>query len=288
MKFLHIHFTKEDLLQYGMLTLGSLIYALGQLFFIKPLHIPLGGVAGLGLVANYLWSLPIGVVTLVLNLPLFFLGWRTMGREFFAKTVYATVASSIMVDVIAPFMPAFEGEMLLAALYGGLVMGAGFGLIFRAGGTSGGTDIIAKYLNKKRDIPVGTVNFGINIFIIIASALIYRNPDSALYAIISSYATNTIIDKMVYGMDAQKNAMIITNKAQAVSDAIMQQLGRGVTAMKATGMYTGDQRTVLICVVRRHETGVLKRLICQQDENAFMFISSISEVFGQNFKHLEK
>ena len=278
--------TKDAVFQYAVITLGALVLALGQLFFIKPLHIPLGGVSGVALVVNFLWNLPIGVVSIVLNLPLFFLGWRTMGRQFFYKTVYATVANSIFVDILDPILPIFEVEMLLAALYGGIVMGTGFGLIFRAGGTSGGIDIVSKWLNHKKDIPVGSTNFVINIFVIAGSAIIYGNPDSALYAIITSYVASMVTDKMVYGMDAQKSAMIITSKPKEVAGAVMSQLNRGCTGMDATGMYTGDKRTVLICAVRRHETGTLKKLIMEQDEHAFMMISNISEVFGTNFKRL--
>ena len=282
----NIRITKESLYQYAVITLGALVLALGQLVFIKPLHIPLGGVSGVALVANYLWELPIGLVSIVLNLPLFVLGWRTMGREFFYKTVYATVANSIFLDILDPILPAFPVEMLLAALYGGIVMGAGYGLLFRAGGTSGGIDIVSKWLNGKKDIPVGTTNFIINIFVIIGSAAIYGNPDSALYALVTSYVSSVVIDKMVYGMDAQKSALIITGKPVEVSRGIMEQLHRGVTAMEGVGMYTGDKRTVLLCAVRRHETGTLKRIILQEDAHAFMLISNTNEVFGTNFKRL--
>ena len=282
----NIRITKESLYQYAVITLGALVLALGQLVFIKPLHIPLGGVSGVALVVNYLWKLPIGLVSIVLNLPLFLLGWRTMGREFFYKTVYATVVNSIFLDILDPILPAFPVEMLLAALYGGIVMGAGYGLLFRAGGTSGGIDIVSKWLNGKKDIPVGTTNFIINIFVIIGSAAIYGNPDSALYALVTSYVSSVVIDKMVYGMDAQKSALIITGKPVEVSRGIMEQLHRGVTAMEGVGMYTGDKRTVLLCAVRRHETGTLKRIILQEDAHAFMLISNTNEVFGTNFKRL--
>lgn len=282
----NIRITKESLYQYAVITLGALVLALGQLVFIKPLHIPLGGVSGVVLVVNYLWKLPIGLVNIVLNLPLFVLGWRTMGREFFYKTVYATVVNSIFLDILDPILPAFPVEMLLAALYGGIVMGAGYGLLFRAGGTSGGIDIVSKWLNGKKDIPVGTTNFIINIFVIIGSAAIYGNPDSALYALVTSYVSSVVIDKMVYGMDAQKSALIITRKPVEVSRGIMEQLHRGVTAMEGVGMYTGDKRTVLLCAVRRHETGTLKRIILQEDAHAFMLISNTNEVFGTNFKRL--
>ena len=278
--------SKEELLNYALIVLGSLVYALGQLYFIKPLHIPMGGVSGLALVANYLWSMPIGVVTIVLNIPLLFLGWRTMGREFFFKTAFAILVSSVFTDLLEPVLPAFDGEMLIAALYGGIVMGGGYGLIFRAGGTTGGVDIIAKWINRKKDIPIGTTNLISNAVVIVGSALIYGNLDSALYAMITSYLTSMVIDKMVYGMDVQKSAMIITSKPKEVAGAVMEELHRGCTGMEGTGMYTGDRRTVLICAVRRHETGTLKKLILEQDEHAFMMISNINEVFGHNFKRL--
>jgi len=282
----NLRITKESVYQYLLITLGSLMFALGQLYFIKPLHIPMGGVSGIALVSNYLWNLPIGVVSIVLNIPLFFLGWRTLGRGFFFKTAFGTVVSSVFVDLLVNIVPAFDGEMLIAALYGGLVMGAGYGLIFRAGGTSGGVDIIAKWMNKQKDIPIGTTNLIANAVVIIGSALIYGNLDSALYAMITSYLTSMVIDKMIYGMDAQKSAMIITSKPKEVASAVMTVLNRGCTGMDATGMYTGDKRTVLICAVRRHETGTLKKLILEQDDRAFMLISNISEVFGTNFKRL--
>ena len=278
--------TKEAVVSYLLITLGSLVYALGQLYFIKPLHIPMGGVSGLALVANFLWSLPIGVVTIVLNIPLLFLGWKNMGREFFTKTAFAILVSSVFTDLLEPLLPAFDGEMLIAALYGGIVMGVGYGLIFRAGGTTGGVDIIAKWINRQKDIPIGTTNLIANAVVIVGSALIYGNLDSALYAMVTSYLTSMVIDKMVYGMDAQKSAMIITSKPKEVAGAVMEELHRGCTGMDATGMYTGDRRTVLICAVRRHETGTLKKLILEKDENAFMMISNISEVFGHNFKRL--
>ena len=281
-----LRFPKEELLNYLFITAGSLIYALGQLYFIKPLHIPMGGVSGLALVANFLWSLPIGVVTIVLNIPLLFLGWRNMGREFFVKTAFAIVVSSVFTDLLEPILPAFDGEMLIAALYGGLVMGGGYGLIFRAGGTTGGVDIIAKWINRQRDIPIGTTNLIANAVVIVASAVIYGNLDSALYAMITSYLSSMVIDKMVYGMDVQKSAMIITSKPKEVAGAVMEELHRGCTGMEGTGMYTGDKRTVLICAVRRHETGTLKKLILEKDEHAFMMISKIKEVFGHNFKRL--
>ena len=279
----NIRITKESLYQYAVITLGALVLALGQLVFIKPLHIPLGGVSGVALVVNYLWKLPIGLVSIVLNLPLFVLGWRTMGREFFYKTVYATVVNSIFLDILDPILPAFPVEMLLAALYGGIVMGAGYGLLFRAGGTSGGIDIVSKWLNGKKDIPVGTTNFIINIFVIIGSAAIYGNPDSALYALVTSYVSSVVIDKMVYGMDAQKSALIITGKPVEVSRGIMEQLHRGATIEDVHGAYSHEQKALIITVLGRTQALALRRFIHNTDPHAFMIITRSTEIVGKGF-----
>ena len=288
MNALKARLTPLRLRQYALMVLGALVYACGQLIFIKPMHIPMGGVAGVSLVLNYLWSLPVGVCNLVLNLPLLALGYKTMGREFFVKTVFVVAVSSGFLDLLAPFLPPFTGETMLAALYGGIVMGAGFGLVFRAGGTTGGTDIIAKYLNKKNDIPVGSFNFAVNAVVISLSALIYKNLDAALYALIASYLSSAVVDQLVYGMDVQRSALIITARPDEVSKAIMERLRHGVTAMPARGMYTGDSKTVLLCAVRRYEAGVLKQLLRETDEGAFMMLGSVSEVFGKNFKPWEE
>lgn len=279
-----IRITREAVLQYLLVALGSLIFALGELLFIKSSHIPMGGISGISLVLNFLFELPIGLMNLIFNIPLYFLGWKNMGHQFFFKTLASTVASSVFLDLLDPYITGFGGEMLLSALYGGIVMGIGFGLVFRAGGTSGGTDIIAKWINKKTDMPVGTLNFIFDIVIIVGSALIYKNPDSALYAILSSYVCNQVVDKMVYGMDVQKQAMIITGKPQEVADALMSEMERGVTGMDAVGMYTGDERKMLLCVVRRHEVGELKKIIQKEDPGAFLMLSDLSEVFGLGFK----
>lgn len=279
---------KNDIIPWFLVTVGAIVYATGQLVFIKPLHIPMGGIAGVALLLNYLFSLPIGLMTLIFNIPLYFLGWRTMGSSFFYKTVYANVVSALWVDLMANVIPGFSGEMVISALYGGIVMGTGLGLILRGGGTSGGTDIVSKWLNRKKDIPVGTMNFSINVVVILVSAFFYKSADSALYALISSFLSGHMIDRLVYGMDVQKEAVIITSRPEEVSREIMGQLKHGVTAMDATGMYTGDQRTMLLCVVHRHETGTLKKAVLSQDENAFLMISNINEVFGKGFKQAEK
>lgn len=279
--------SKSTVREYIMIVLGCLLYAVGQLYFIKGLLIPLGGVSGISLVLNYLWGLPVGVMNIIFNVPLFFLGYRTMGRQFFCRTVVGVLVSSLFIDGLTPYLSYFQGEMLISALYGGVVMGVGFGLIYRAGGTSGGTDIVAKYLNRKKGTSVGTFNFAADVVIMVGSALVYGKLESALYAMITSYVSAAIIDKLVYGADIQKSAMIITSKPKEVADIIMREMKHGVTALEGKGMYTGDARTVLVCAVRRHEAVTLKNLLLQADEDAFVLLSNVNEVFGNGFKNYE-
>lgn len=275
-------------LDYLWIVVGSLLFAVGLSVFIKPAQIPLGGVAGLALLINYLWGWPIGIMSLALNLPLYFLGVRVLGREFFVKTLVATVSASIFIDTVGPLFPTYVGDTILAVLYGSIIMGFGFGLIFRVGGTSGGSDVIAKYLYRKKDVALGVTNLAVNGVIIVISAIVYRSFESAMYAIASTYITGLVIDKMILGMDVQREAMIITSRPQEVSAAILTNLRHGVTALQGKGMYTGEDKTLLLCVARRHETSRLKSLVLEADPCAFVLLSEVGEVFGQGFKAYEK
>lgn len=274
----------STLIDYLLIVVGSCIFSVGIAVFVKPAMISMGGVAGIALVGNYLLNIPIGAASLVLNIPLFAIGYKLLGKEFFLKTAVSSVAYSIFMDAIGPYLPVFEGDKLLAALYGGIIMGLGFGLVFHRGGTTGGTDIIAKYLNQKFDISIGNTNLVVNGIIILISAAVYKSVESALYAIIVQYLTGVVINSVISGSDAQKEALIITTKPEAVAEIIMKTVSRGVTAFDARGMYTGEKKTILLCVMRRHEIGTLKKLVHQVDTECFMLISEVGEVFGTRFK----
>lgn len=280
---------KKYLKQYLLITLGAIVYAVGQNIFIRPLHIPLGGVTGIALIINYLTQLPVGMTNLVLNIPLLILGYRTLGRGFFVKTIYGTVVVSVAMDTVGLLLTySYQGDLLLAALFGGVIMGAGGGLILRQGGSAGGLDIIGKYVNKKRDMPMGNVSLMINVFIIGGSALIYQNLESAMYAMVTSFLYNTVVDRMLYGADMQKKAMIVTDRPAEVAEAIMAKLGKGVTSWDGKGMYTGNRRTVLMCAVHRYETSVLKGILEEVDADSLLLLSELTEVFGTGFKRYKE
>lgn len=271
---------------YGMITLGAIIYVFALKVFITPMQIPSGGIAGIALLCNYMLGMPIGVVSMVLNIPLLFFGYKMLGRDFFFKTMYMTVLSSVLTD-LAGFLPAYEGDILLACLFGGMIKGVGFGLIIRVGGTSGGSDVVSKYLYRKRAVPIGTTNMSINVCVLAISALFLRSLESLFYGVIAQYVVSVVMDSIIYGGDVQKNALIITSKPDEVAQAIMHNIGHGVTAIEGKGMYTGKERTILMCVVRRHETNLVKKTILDIDDTAFMMLSDVSEVLGRGFKNMK-
>ena len=277
-------FRPEYIREYLIILAGSCLYGVGLTVFVQPSGIPMGGVPGISLVLDYLFGAPVGVMNFVLNLPLFALGYRLLGREFFCKTLFSIVVSSLFIDLCGPLLPVYSGDVLLAALFGGVIMGVGFGMIFRVGGTTGGTDVLSKYFYLKRSVPLGVTGVIFKTAIITGSAIVYKSLESAMYGIIVSYVAGIVIDKVVYGADRQKNAFIITDRPQEVSESIMQVLHRGVTALPATGMYTGADRTMLVCAVRRNEVVRVKSLVTAADPSAFMMLFDVSEVLGKGFK----
>lgn len=275
-----------DLLKdYALITIGAVIYVCAIKIFITPMQIPSGGIAGISLLGNYMLGLPIGMTNMVLNVPLLLFGYKMLGKDFFFKTLYMTVLSSVLTDA-AVFLPAYEGDILLACLFGGIIKGVGMGLVLKTGGTSGGSDVISKYLYRKRAVPIGTTNMTVNVCVLLISAFFLRSLESLLYGIIMQFVVSEIMDKIIYGGDVQKKAMIITSKPDEVAQAIFKNVGHGVTAVPGKGMYTGEERMVLICVIRRQETNIVKNIVLDIDDKAFMMLSDVNEVLGRGFKHL--
>ncbi len=275
-------------LDYILIVVGSCVFGAGIVVFIKPAMISMGGVAGMALIGNYLTGLPLGLASIILNVPLFIFGYKLLGRQFFWKTIVSSVSYSLFIDIAGPYLLLFTGDRLLAALYGGLIMGLGFGLVFKRGGTSGGTDIISKYLNEKFEISIGNANLVMNGMVIIACSLIYKSVESALYAIIVQYLTGVVLNAIVDGSDRQKEGLIITSKPEEMARAILENLQRGCTGIEGRGMYTNEEKTLLLVVVRRHEISALKKLAHQVDPGCFMLVSEVSEVFGVHFKQYSK
>lgn len=264
---------------------GGMIYSVAVLLFLTENEISPGGLTGIATILNYIFSLPIGTVVFILNIPLLAAGFIKFGGVFIAKTAVATAVMSLTLDISGLFMPKMKIDPILAALFGGLLMGLGISLFMLRGATTGGTDIIAKLINCKfPHLTVGRLMLAADAAVVGLSALVYKNMESALYAVIAIYASSRVMDLILYGADRGKIIYVITDNAKELSDSIMSLINRGVTLLDVTGAYTGTKRQMLMCTVRRHEVAAVCRLATSCDKNAFIIVGEAGEVLGEGFK----
>ena len=254
--------------------LGSAVYAVSVNAFSAPNHIAPGGATGLATLLNYVSNLPIGAGILLINLPLFIIGVWKLGWKFMTKTVIATVLLSAAIDLSSPWLPVYEGDTLLAALFAGVLSGAGLGVIFIRGATTGGSDLAARLFALKFPyVPMGRMILIIDAVIIAAAAAVYQNVETALYAGVMLFVSSKVIDSVLYGMDTGRFMMIVSSQPELLAKHINEDIRRGVTLLHATGAYTGDSRRMLVCAVRRHEVFRVRSLVKQMDPSAFMTVS---------------
>ena len=276
---------------YLVMGAGAALYAISMVMFLQPAQIPVGGLTGIAMILNFLFGLPIGILIIIMNVPLFLLSYKFMGRRFVVRSAFAMALSSILIDIFELFLPAYRGDTLLTALYGGVLHGVGLGLIFSHGGTTGGSDIISKLINIKTGRTVGQMSLLINSVVIVAAAFVYAGDrglntamEIVLYAILVTAAGSYIIDTILNGLDNSNAAFIITDNPVDVADAIFQKCNRGVTAIHAEGMFSKTPKTTLLCAVRSQEVLAIKRAVGAADPNAFMILTNAREVLGKGFK----
>lgn len=274
----------EQFMAYVQIVLGSLLGALAYPMFLVPHHIAPGGLTGIATVFNFLFQWPVGTISLLLNVPLFIIGYRSMGRVFAFRSLIATLLFSFLIDLLP--MPALTQDPILAALFGGALLGVGLGLILRGGATTGGTDMAARMLHSRfQHISVGVILFLIDCVSVVLAGLSIE-VEYALYAFISIYVSSKVIDMVMLGMTTDKACYVISDQHEAIKQELMDQLERGVTVLHAEGGYTGAQRPVLLCVLSAQEIGRLKAIVRSRDEAAFVFISDAHEVLGEGFRKL--
>ena len=267
---------------------GSVLYAAGIVCFVNPANMAPGGMSGVAILLNYLWGLPIGTMTIVLNIPLLILSYIFLGKSLTWKTVKSLVISSLMVDlVMARYAPIYAGDRMIGGVFGGVLMGAGLAIIFLRGSTTGGTDIIS-FLVKKwyPHVPIGRMIMVVDCIIIGVSVLVFGNLESALYVLISLYCCSMVIDSIIYGLDKGSMVMVVSEKNDEIAAQIMDELERGVTLLKGQGAYTGTDRDVLMCAVRKQQFARVRAIIYEKDPNAFVIVSETSEVLGEGFKQV--
>jgi len=278
-------FHNEQLLSYAQIAMGSLIGAVAYPLFLTPNHIAPGGLTGLATVLNYLFQWPVGITSLLLNVPLFVIGYRAMGRVFAFRSLVATLLFSLLIDLIP--LPAATQQPLLAAIFGGVLLGVGLGLILRGGATTGGTDMAARMLHSRfQHISVGAILFAIDCIVVLLAGVSIEI-EYALYALISIYVSSKIIDMVMNGITSEKACYVISSQYEQIKRVLMDELERGVTVLSAEGGFTGEQRPVLLCVLSAQEVGRLKAIVRMADEQAFVFISDTHEVLGEGFRKLQ-
>ena len=278
---------RQWIVMYLKILIGSALYAAGFQFFLYPNAIATGGVTGVAMIINYFSGFPVGVMTLIINVPLFIFSWKRFGLGFILASLAGTVLSSVMVDLFAMIPLEVTHEPLLGAIYGGIIKGLGLGIVYHTGATTGGVDIVAKFLRRKyQHINFSTFILGLDTAVIVAFAVLFRRYDSAMYAIICMFIASKVIDLVLYGAVNSKVCYIITDKSEEIKDGIVNALHRGVTFLHGEGAWSGQEKHVILCVIKQSQIVELKHLVGAVDDRAFVIVSDSREVFGNGFSYL--
>ena len=269
--------------EYVIITAGALLAAFAISLFLAPHAIVSGGVSGIAIIINELFGFPIGLTVLLLNIPLFILGAVFLGNSFGIKSLYGALVFSLLLDLTAN-IAAVSNNMLLCAIFGGLLLGIGFGAIFLSGATTGGTDILAALGNKAvRAIDIGKWFLIIDTIIIISGIAFIKNTEALLSGIVTLLLNSLVMDYIISGANTAKIVYIISDKSEEIAKEILSRLSRGVTGIKIQGMYTQNSRTMLMCVVKRFQLQKLENIAINHDKDAFIILTGAHHVTGQGF-----
>jgi uncharacterized membrane-anchored protein YitT (DUF2179 family) len=282
-KIQHRKLTKRKIFQRILLiTLGATLMAVGLEIFLVPNNVIDGGITGISIMLSYITGWKLGIFLFILNIPFFFIGYKQIGKTFALSTLYGIIILSIGTTLLHP-VPAFTQDILLATVFGGIVLGIGVGMVIRYGGSLDGTEILAILFNNKLPFSVGEIIMFFNLFILGCAGFVFTW-DRAMYSLIAYFVAYKTIDITITGLDESKSVWIISDNAKQIGDAIMNRLGRGVTYINGEGAYSGDDKKVIFCVINRLEEAKLKEIVTENDDSAFLAVADIAEVRGGRFK----
>ncbi|GED12051.1 membrane protein [Aneurinibacillus migulanus] len=282
-KVAHKKLTKAKILKRAFfIILGSILMAIGLEIFLVPNQIIDGGIVGISIILSHLTGMKLGIFLFVLNLPFLILGYKQIGKTFALSTLLGVTVMSIVTSFLHP-VPELTEDPLLAAVFGGIILGIGVGMVIRYGGSLDGTEIIAIVFNKRLPFSVGETVMFFNIFILGSAGFVF-GWDRAMYSLMAYFIAFKMIDVTIQGLDESRSVWIISEKHREIGDALLARLGRGVTYLNGEGAYTGDDKKVIFCVVTRLEEAKLKSIIEDIDEAAFLAVGAINNVKGGNFK----
>lgn len=274
--------------KYLQIALGAAVYAVGIEWLFVPVDMVSGGVTGVAMIVNLLTGLPVGTLILLMNIPLFIAALRVFGLRFMLGSIIGTLASSFSLDLLAALpRPEITADPFLAAVFGGIITGIGMGLIFSSDSTSGGVDLIAALIRRKKPyIHLASFILLLDGLIILAYALIFRRLEMALYTVICVFISSQVIDMVLYGVSRSKLCFIISERSDEIKTEISETLGRGVTLLRGAGSYSGREKQILLCVVKHRQIVQIRRLIRDIDAQAFVIVTDARDVFGNGFGKL--
>ena len=265
---------------------ASIIFAVGIYNFAMSANFPVAGFSGVAIIMYHLLSIPVGVGTILLNIPVAIFCYKFLGRDFFLRSVKTTVISSVFIDYVAPLFPVYEGNRLLAALCMGVLCGIGYAMIFMRNSSTGGQDFISMSIKKvKPHISLGMITFVLDMLTIMAgSILVFKDVDGFIYGIIVTFLMASVMDKIMYGIDEGKMTLIVTEKGEEMARHIDEYSGRGSTILKGIGSYSGKEKAVVMCACNNKQMYTIKKIAHHIDPKAFTIIMESNEVLGEGFK----
>ena len=281
---------RKTLLAYVWITLASVIYAIGFNWCYEPNQIGFGGITGVAQIINAVlpWA-PIGTVVIILNAPLFLLGWRLLGGHLLLSSLYAMFISSLAIDLLHMVYTFQPMDPVLATIYGGVLMGGSLGIVFLQGATTGGTDLIARLLKLKLAwLPMGKLLMVIDLVVILAVAAAFGNMYSALYGVVALYLSSKVMDMVLYGLDTAKVAYIISQDPQTIAYRLTRELDRGVTILQGRGAWSGQDKEVLMCAFKQRQIVAMKRMVKEIDPDAFLIVCDAHDVMGEGFRQYQQ
>lgn len=284
MKKININFKK---LAYDIMidVAGGILIGVGIYNFAAKANFPLAGISGIALIFYHLFNLPIGWITMLLNVPIAIFCYRTLGKEFFIRSVRTVIITSLIIDYVAPLLPVYSGDRMLAAICTGIFSGLGYAIIFMNNSSTGGMDFITMSIKVKRPhLTLGKIVFMTDAFIVAIGGFIFKDVDGTIYGFIITYLLTIVIDKMMYGIDAGKMTFIVTDKGQEVAHKIDKYSGRGATLLKGRGSYSGIEKEVVMCACNNKQMYTIRKLVKAVDPSAFTVIMESNEVVGEGFK----
>ncbi len=281
---------RRQVLKYFLIVLGSVIYAVGFQYFMFPNRIVSGGISGIAMILNHFTHWPVGMMVIAMNVPLFLIAWRHFGLDYLIGSLVGTAVSSIFVDLFASTGIVATTDPMLGSIIGGVIKGAGMGIIYYVGASTGGIDIVAKMLRQKyQQINFGTIVLILDVVIVVVYALVLDLYESAMYSLIGMYVVSKVVDLALYGIDNSSLCYIVSEKSEELAREILSgHVHRGVTILEGEGAYSHQRKNVILCVIKRTQMGEMRRLVRRMDEHAFFIVTDAKNVFGTGFENISE